>query len=239
MKPWPYLEKVVSELEELQSSDIGLLIGADCPLALEPREVICSQGNGPYAYKTLLGWCVVGPVYRTTNVQNINCHRIAVVNTDKRKLSKHHFNIGNQVEDTKIKEMFQEIYNTDFKVTRLPSELDALSPNMQSYSVEDRKFVELMNKEVKLEDKQYTVPLPFRDKDVKMPCNRQIAVKRTVSLKRKFQKDPEFFEQYKSFMKELLKKGYAEKIKPSELDLEGGWYLPHHGVKHPCKPGKG
>ena len=41
-------------------------------------------------------------------------------------------------------------------------------------------------------------------------------------------------------MKELLDKGYARKVPPGQLNpVEGSaWYIPHHGVYHPYKPGK-
>ena len=40
----------------------GLLIGTNCMKALEPMQIIPSKEDGPYAYKTLLGWCIVGPI---------------------------------------------------------------------------------------------------------------------------------------------------------------------------------
>ena len=40
---------------------VELLIGANCPRALEPVQVISSRDGGPYAMKTVLGWCTVGP----------------------------------------------------------------------------------------------------------------------------------------------------------------------------------
>ena len=56
-------------------------------------------------------------------------------------------------------------------------------------------------------------------------------------LKRMFIKDPQLFEEYKRQMEELVSKFYAKKtyVKPDNGKL---WYLPHHGVKHPSKPGK-
>ena len=42
------------------NQEVSLLIGANCVRALEPREVISSQNGGPYAFKTLLGWCIAG-----------------------------------------------------------------------------------------------------------------------------------------------------------------------------------
>ena len=39
---------------------MDLLIGADCVEALQSFEVIPSQQDGTYAYRTILGWCVDG-----------------------------------------------------------------------------------------------------------------------------------------------------------------------------------
>ena len=47
-----------------------MLIGANLMKVLEPLEVIPSQEDGPYAFRILLGWCIVGPVMdeKQTNV---------------------------------------------------------------------------------------------------------------------------------------------------------------------------
>ena len=42
--------------------EIGFLIGADCSKALEPNKIIPRRNGGPYAFRTILGWCIVGPV---------------------------------------------------------------------------------------------------------------------------------------------------------------------------------
>ena len=54
---WPHLKGVMKEELSNYSSDIpiGLLIGANCPPALEPYEVVPSQNGGPYAFKSRLG----------------------------------------------------------------------------------------------------------------------------------------------------------------------------------------
>ncbi|KAK0146187.1 hypothetical protein N1851_014504 [Merluccius polli] len=46
-----------------------------------------------------------------------------------------------------------------------------------------------------------------------------------------------YAEEYTSFMEDILKKGYAEKVPPQQLRREDGkvWYIPHHGVYHKRK----
>lgn len=56
---WAYLNKV--QLPSI-SAKVELLVGTNAPKLLEPWEVINSQGEGPYAVKTLLGWVVNGPL---------------------------------------------------------------------------------------------------------------------------------------------------------------------------------
>ena len=55
-------EKISSFLRENDNISLDLLIGANCVKALQPLNVIPSQQDGLYAYKTILGWCVVRPM---------------------------------------------------------------------------------------------------------------------------------------------------------------------------------
>ena len=56
-------------------------------------------------------------------------------------------------------------------------------------------------------------------------------------LKRRLSRDPELRSKYKDCMEDLLKKGYALKAQPAEVQGKT-WYLRHHAVQHPAKPGK-
>ena len=58
-----YLKDV--ELTQINAG-VGLLIGVNTPKALEPWRIINSEGNGPYAVQTLLGWVVNGPLSNST-----------------------------------------------------------------------------------------------------------------------------------------------------------------------------
>ena len=75
IKEWSYLKSIESELPNTTSLKIGILIGANCLKAIEPLTVIPSQGDGPFAFKTKLGWCVVGPI-RSSRSGIISCCRI-------------------------------------------------------------------------------------------------------------------------------------------------------------------
>ena len=49
--------------QEGDDLDFGILIGGNCPRALEPIEVIPCQFDGPYAFRSVLGWCVTGLIF--------------------------------------------------------------------------------------------------------------------------------------------------------------------------------
>ena len=68
-----------------------MLIGANCMKALELVKKIARQDGGLYAYKTKLGWCIVGPIVSTKNKEALSCNRIAVKDAITGKLLSHHF----------------------------------------------------------------------------------------------------------------------------------------------------
>ena len=59
---WPHLRGYVN-LPEVESQ-VELLIGANVPKALQPREVIPAVDEGPYATRVDLGWVINGPTGR-------------------------------------------------------------------------------------------------------------------------------------------------------------------------------
>ena len=54
LRKWPYLRRV--SISNSKAMEVGLLIGQNVPKALEPWEVVNSQGDGPYAVRTCLGY---------------------------------------------------------------------------------------------------------------------------------------------------------------------------------------
>ncbi len=52
------------------------------------------------------------------------------------------------------------------------------------------------------------------------------------------EKDLQYKSDYVTFMNEI-QNGYAERVDEKEDEPKGKtWYLPHHGIYHPKKPGK-
>ena len=210
LQKWPYLSEVC--LPHLDA-DVGLLIGADNPKAMEPWHVINSRDEGPYAIKTVLGWMVCG------SAKNEN---------EQSKDTTAHYSI-NRISVLEIEQLLVQQYNTDFP-ERHYDDKDEMSQ-------EDKQFMLSVQETTTLVDGHYCVGLPLRDKEAKMPNSRCVAEQRAASLKNKLRKNEVFLEDYKDFMKGLLDKGYAVEVPQEQLHRDDNrvWYVPHHGVYHPKK----
>ena len=214
---------------------MDLLIGANCVEALQPLEVIPSQQEGPYAYKTILGWCVVGPIVDEKQ-DAVSCNRIAVFQAENGSIAKYHFEVQNKCEDIGIKEMSRKIYMSYFQDTSSQRE-DSIIGKMSEILYEDRRFLKILDTETVKVGNHYQTPLPLKTPNVKLPNNRKVAEKRLLYLKKRLMKDDRFYQQYTEFMQEILEKGYAKESKATPQDGRV-WYLSHHGVYHPQKPDK-
>ena len=237
LKKWPYLKRIMHEVPERDPSiPIGLLIGGDCKKALEPLEVIPSQGNGPFATRSVLGWCFTGSVeYDSECEMNINCNRIAIRDVCTQELGTHHLVHKEKVKEVMIADYLKQMYMSDFNEVAGNSEEKGLSQ-------EDKKFLRIMREGITMIDGHYQLPLPLRDPGVKMPNNRtKVAHMIERSLKPSLKRNSKKHADYTKFMNGLIEKGYVERVTPEHTknDREGQvWFIPHHGVYHPKKPDK-
>jgi hypothetical protein len=63
---WQHLAKIAPELEPYHPDvEVGLLIGANCPRAITPRQVIPGRDDEPYAQLTDIGWGIIGNVNKS------------------------------------------------------------------------------------------------------------------------------------------------------------------------------
>ena len=123
--------------------EIGLLIGANCSKALEPNKIIPSRNSRPYAFRSILGWCVVGPVQKEVDLErNLSCHRVSVTEIGSNKIANHHFVIEKSVEDMGIKQMLQKIYLHEFTEPQLKNDI-SLSEFKNGILIEDQKFLKV------------------------------------------------------------------------------------------------
>ena len=229
IKHWNHLHSIIEKLPAYDSTiPLGLIIGANCPKALEPHEVIPSCENGPYALRSPLGWRVIGPIGGRKVDTSVNCYRTRLVIPSDYDLpdsmAHHHLVLESSVKDNYINQGLEKMYQHEF-----PEE----KTEKISLSQEDHQFVNLMQDSVYKENGHYCLPLPFRDNDPVLPSNKTYALHRLASIKRKMQKDESFKIDYCKFMNTLLEKGYA--IQSDDTPEGRTWYIPHFGVREEAK----
>lgn len=208
---WPHLQGV--RIPSI-NADVGLLIGTDVAEALEPEEVIRSIKDGPYAVRTALGRTVNGPLRENTRSRTKHgCPQIKI----------------NRISVARLEELWAQQFKCDFPENAQSEQLEM--------SKEDQLFMDRVSESTKLVNGHYSIGLPLKNKDVKMPNNRAVAEQRALNMKKKLQRNQTFKEDYVSFMNDVISKGYAVKVPNEDLNRSDGkvWFLPHHGVYHPKK----
>ena len=193
------------------AGEVHLLIGLDQPDILAPREVCRGDQGEPYATLSGLGWTLNGPT----------------VDNSSNEVSVNH------------------IYADDSSMTRLNHLVegfwkleDPVHLNDQAPSVTDREVVNLWNQEAMKEGAHYVLPIPFKEKPPKLENNYSMAKHRLDLLGKRLKREPTLQRMYTAGIQESLQKGYAEEVTNFERSDGGVWYLPHHPVLHPKKPGK-
>lgn len=127
-----------------------------------------------------------------------------------------------------------------------PDVLRALESDFNEKAVEDAHmsqedlcFLSIMEEGIKVKpDGRCEMPLPFKKERPGLPHNRTCADHRLKCLRNRLAKDKQYAKDYKTFMNEMIARGDAEKVTEDQLNQSPSWYIPHHGVYHPHKPGK-
>ena len=234
---WSHLQRIKEKIPELDKKiDIGLLIGCNCPKAIKSKEIITGKSEEPYAIRTLLGWCIVGPpwlVYsgpaldKTDPSDESSCNRILAqeVNDEGAKLE---FVINQRTKELINPLAVTQMFELDFSENR-----DART---QGLSKEDRRFLNLAETGIhRCDDGHYELPLPLKTSFRDLLNNRRDTVRRTFYLKRRFAlpNNQEIKEEYMNFMTKMIDNGYAEKV-PKETNAKPGmtFCINHHGTRH-------
>ena len=239
---WEHLKCIAEELMPYREDvEVGLLIGANCPKALKPREVIPGEDNDPYAIRTDLGWGVVGRVCRSPQasdeVDGSFANRTVVDELDSNPFTDTNFAFESRAKEVFSPSKVEEMFQLDFHER-------SADVNPTSLSVEDRRFVKIMEEGIhKTSDGHYEMPLPLKSQNVELPNNRSQALRRLMHLKTRLERDPKYREDYVGFMEKMIE-NCAEEVPPqlAEMDSQGKSgrinYVAHHGVYHPKKPNK-
>ncbi|XP_070203690.1 uncharacterized protein [Littorina saxatilis] len=228
VKNIPHLSHLSEQFPPFLDVPIGLLLGVNVSEALRPLQIEYGDPGLPYAQRTRLGWGILGQMPANYNKEPDHAAQVFRIKQEKTAGSSlHNGSIGFRTKEATNEQLIKMM------------EQDFACPNEQPLSQEDHRFIKILTENTKVNDEgHYELPLPFKQDDPKLPNNRHVALRRLMNLKRRFQKDDHHFLLYKNFVQDMVKQGDAEIIPNDELQTDSCWYIPHHGVYNPNKPGK-
>ena len=204
-----HLEGIVNKVPQEKDIEVGLLIGVNCARALEPQEVISCKNGGPFAFSSHSAWCVIGPSTKTKKKGAISCNRIVVQDAVLGNCAFHHFGVSSHIKDVSARQMLMTVNNTEFCERKGLESTGIGTTHIEEFSDENRRFLQMMDKNSRKFGTDYELPLLLKDTEVTFPSNRFLVEKRLQHLKRRFMKNPDFFNDYKELLEELICKGYA------------------------------
>ena len=127
---------------------------------LEPIDIIHGKNDGPYVFKTKLGWRIVGTVNGTSR-NEICCNWIGVRLADTNEVGKHFFLARTTVKETDVKETLARMYNQEFTES-----CSSKGKSENEMLVEDVEFMKILEGGAKMVNKHYQIPLPFRNANI-------------------------------------------------------------------------
>ena len=150
---WSHLKGL--PLHHAPADEVMLLIGQDYPDVLVLLATVPGGKGEPYAIKTRLGWTVNGPV----NASETQGEQQAFFTQGER---------------------YEQLDRQLEKFWKLES--SGLYDNDRAMSVQDRLVTARWEKVATYEDGHYTLPIPFRHEEPRLPDNRRMAELRLGSL---------------------------------------------------------
>ena len=214
MQDFPHLNNL--SIPEVNSEDVTVLLGANVLEAILQHDVRRGHPGQPVAILTAFGWTLAGSVKSVVKPERLHVMHIhRVLNADE--------SLNKRVEDWWRTESFSTKY-------------EDVTPR----SREDKRAIETLERTVKHVSGRYEVGMLWREQEVEFPDNRLMAVKRLESTERKLNRDKDLAKKYCAIIEDYVDKGYGRKLTAEEADVPTPkqWFLPHHPVRNPNKPGK-
>ena len=118
----------------------------------------------------------------------------------------------------------------------------ALKSREKTLWTDDKRAMQIIEATTRLVDGSYEVGMIWRKDERWFPNNLVMARQRLESLRRQMMPsgNEEMAIKYREVMDSYISSGFARKLSEKELAKESSthWYLPHHPVTSPAKPGK-
>ena len=190
--------------------EVGIILGQDAYEIQRPLDYKIGTRSEPFAVLTELGWVVNGP---TTGKKSQNICPFAFT------------------EDVKVAENIQSWWDIETYASKI---------NVVSQSKKEQQTQKFLESTTKFTGERYEVSMLWNETEPNLPNNYSLALDQLYSLERRFQRDPNLKELYQQSIDTDVEKRFVKILGKSEVKGTFGreWYLPHHPVLNPNKPGK-
>ena len=195
-------------------SDIQLIIGQDAYYAIHPINAFKGDPmNDPWAVQLPLGWALCGATPERTSASFVStCFKATV-------------------EDLSLAEQVKAWYD-----------LESYGSCVQAdpRSAADKRANKILETTTVHDEDRYSVGMLWATDNVTLPNNYYASLVQLKSLERRLEKDPELKSNYIKTVHDDLQKGYVIPVGEFNPECRSSrdWYLPHHPVVNPNKPGK-
>ena len=209
---YPYLS--VLDPVRYSYSNIEMILGQDVYHAIRPIEYFESESKcAPVAVRLPIGWVLSGPLPSSSSFVS-SCFK-AIVEPEQ--------DLVEQLRTWYELESYGAIKEVDPR------------------SSADRRAVEILKKTTTHDGQRYQVGMLWANDDLDLPNNYYSALVQLKSLEKRLSMDEELRSKYSKNINDDVEKGYVFRVKnpkyPSQRSRRE-WYLTHHPVINPNKPGK-
>uniref|UniRef100_A0A5S6QHU9 Peptidase A2 domain-containing protein n=1 Tax=Trichuris muris TaxID=70415 RepID=A0A5S6QHU9_TRIMR len=214
---WPHLRGI--DIIQAQHDDVSVLVGMDVVGAHEQFRILKSPMNinAPRAVQTPFGWCVIGRVSSNFRSPSLSPNSRLVCR----------ITLNRQGEELAV--LVQHQWSIE--------SLGISQPHKEKLSPEDEKAMEILQSSTRRVNGRYECAMLWKTARKEMQDSLHTANARFEGLERRFRRNPDFARRYADVIDEYLRMGYAKQV-PLVNDPCDCWFLPHHAVESPSKPGK-
>ena len=211
---YPHLNQI--PLTKYRYGDVEMILGQDVFHAIRPLEYFeTDRKDTPIAVRLPLGWVLSGPLPSTSGLFS-TCFK-AVTRSE---------------EDSKLSEQLRSWYDI---------ESYAAYKQVDSRSAADARALKILDETTYHDGCRYQVGMLWAQEESSLPNNYFSALVQLKSLERRLGKDTDLKNSYSQTIQDDFSKGYIAEVDKTDCfrtDNPREWYLPHHPVVHPHKPGK-
>ena len=204
---------------EIAEGKIGALLRINIFAFTHPVEVIPATKNQPFGVKTRLGWTLAGEYKRVQKQpeQRSHQHKQCV------------YHVSRQSSDGQpLEELLEQFWKIQAEGTQ---------PESESSNPADKEALDILKKTIFYNGVRYEIGLPWR-KPLRIENNYFAALSQLKSFHKRLSNDIQLKEFYEQTLTTNLQKFYVKPVEMQQPKPEKIWYLPHHPVFNPNKPGK-